>query len=155
MLRTAPHPGRLSATLASGLSIRWYPSFQICESWPRLRSEPVDPELEERGIHILVVQDDDGRLVVGDSHEYSDGDFPPGLCARTEQLILREARRMYRLPDDPVTERWHGVYPLHRDKPVFSTVIQGAVHVITAIGGKGMTTAPALARESIDRLARR
>jgi len=100
------------------------------------------------------VQDEDGRLVVGDSHEYSDGDFPPRIDARTEELILNEARRMVHLPPgvQAVAERWTGIYPLHKDRPVFSTVVDGAIHVITGIGGKGMTTGPALARESIDRL---
>jgi FAD dependent oxidoreductase TIGR03364 len=152
MMRTSPLPSRLPTTLASGLSIRWYPSFQMCESWPRLRDEPVDPELDRRGIHVLLVQDDDGRLVVGDSHEYSDGDFPPTLDARTEELILREARKLIRFGDATVSERWHGIYPLHRDQPVFSRDIERNIHVITGIGGKGMTTGPALARESIDRI---
>lgn len=155
MMRTRPHPSPLPTTLASGLSLRWYPSFQMCPAWQGLRDEPVDPELERRGIHVLLVQDDDGRLVVGDSHEYGRGDFAPGLDATTEELILREAARMTALPPNPVSERWHGIYPLHPERPVFSTTIHGAVRVVTGIGGKGMTTAPALARESIDTLAAR
>jgi FAD dependent oxidoreductase TIGR03364 len=153
MMRTRPHPTRLPTTLASGLSLRWYPSFRMCAAWERLRDEPVDPELERRGIHVLLVQDEDGRLVVGDSHEYSDGDFPPGVDAHTEHLILREARKLVRLPADAVAERWHGVYALHRDRPVFTAGVGGAVRIVTGIGGKGMTTGPALARESIDRLS--
>ena len=149
MMRTRPLPAALPTTLASGLSLRWYPSFQMCESWKGLQDESVDPEVERRGIHVLLVQDDDGRVILGDSHEYSDGDFPPGLDARTEELILREARKMISLPADAVTERWHGIYPLHRDQPVFSAVLRGRIHIVTGIGGKGMTTGPALARESI------
>jgi FAD dependent oxidoreductase TIGR03364 len=155
MLRTRPHPTSLPTTLASGLSLRWYPSFQLSPAWQRLRDEPVDPELEQRGIHVLLVQDEDGRLVVGDSHEYREGDFPPGLDATTEELILREAGKMIALESSVVSERWHGIYPLHRDHPVFSTTLNGAVRVVTGIGGKGMTTGPALARESIDALVDR
>jgi glycine/D-amino acid oxidase-like deaminating enzyme len=62
---------------------------------------------------------------------------------------------MIALPVNPVSERWHGIYPLHPEQPVFSTTIDGAVRVITGIGGKGMTTGPALARESIDTLTAR
>jgi glycine/D-amino acid oxidase-like deaminating enzyme len=54
---------------------------------------------------------------------------------------------------NPVSERWYGIYALHRDRPLFSTTINGAIRVITGIGGKGMTTGPALARESIDAIA--
>ena len=153
MMRTHALPTSLPTTLASGLSLRWYPSFQMCASWGRLRDEPVDPEVERRGIHVLLVQDEDGRVVVGDSHEYSEGDFPPGLDARTEELILREARKMIALPADAVAERWHGIYPLHRDRPVFSTVLHGRIRIVTGIGGKGMTTGPALARESLDQFS--
>ena len=129
----------------------------MCASWQALRNEPVDPELERRGIHVLLVQDEDGRVVVGDSHEYSAGDFPPGLDAETERLILREARKMISLPADAdaVAERWHGIYPLHPDKSVFTATVHGKARIVTGIGGKGMTTGPALARESIDQLPAR
>ena len=155
MMRTRPLTTHLATTLASGLSLRWYPSFQMCAAWKDLRNEAVDPEVERRGIHVLLVQDDDGRVVVGDSHEYGDGDFPPGLDARTEELILREARKMIHVPPDAIAERWHGIYPLHRDRPLFSTTLHDRIHIITGIGGKGMTTGPALARESIDAIVPR
>ena len=151
MMRTVALDLPMPTTLASGLSLRWYPSFQMCASWAMLREEAVDTEVARRGIHVLLVQDADGRLVVGDSHEYSGGDFGPGLDARTEEVILAEARKMVAVP--AVAERWHGIYPLHRDLPVFETTVGGCVHVVTGIGGKGMTTGPALARESIGRLS--
>ena len=40
MMRTAPQAElRFTTTLASGLSIRWYPSFQMCSSWRKLSEE--------------------------------------------------------------------------------------------------------------------
>lgn len=151
MLRTARQSFRMTTTLASGLSIRWYPSFRMCESWKKLDAEPLDAELTRRGIHVLLVQDADGRVVVGDSHEYGDGHFPATLDARTEELILREAAKMVNLSGG-VAERWHGIYALHPDRPVFAETLNGNVHIVTGIGGKGMTTGPAFARESMDRL---
>lgn len=151
MLRTKPQgDNKLGPTIASGLSIRWYSSFQTCPSWPALKDDPHDPELERRGIHILIVQDADGRLVVGDSHEYTTGDFPPAADARTEELILREAARMTRFQNWQVDERWLGIYSAHPTEPLFSQTIGKRVHIVTGIGGKGMTTGPAVARESID-----
>ena len=59
---------------------------------------------------------------------------------------------MIRLPEDPVAERWHGIYPLHKERAVFSANVGERIHIVTGIGGKGMTTGPALAREGIEAL---
>jgi glycine/D-amino acid oxidase-like deaminating enzyme len=49
-----------------------------------------------------------------------------------------------------VEERWQGIYPSHPNEPIFRQNVGERVHIITGIGGKGMTTGPAVARESID-----
>jgi FAD dependent oxidoreductase TIGR03364 len=153
MLRLAPAaPVPLPTSLASGLTLRRYLSFRACSSWAGLADEPADPELERRGIHVLLVRDPDGRLELGDSHEYSAGDLGATLDTRTEELILAEAGRLLRLPPCRVAERWHGVYALHPEREVFEQTIDGRIHLVTGIGGKGMTTGPALARESVERL---
>jgi len=153
MLRTAPQPGlTLPASLASGLTLRRYASFRICSNWNHLETEAVDPELTRRGIHLLLVQDREGRLIVGDSHEYSEGDFAPGLDAATEDWILTEARRLFTVPHWNITERWHGVYSLQPGSELFLKTLSEGIHLVTGIGGKGMTTGPAVARESIERI---
>ena len=73
--------------------------------------------------------------------------------ATSKPARLFEATKMIALAPNPVSERWHGIYPLHPEQPVFTTTIHDAVRIITGIGGKGMTTGPALARESIDAIA--
>jgi FAD dependent oxidoreductase TIGR03364 len=153
MVRTVPEPpARMPTTLASGLTLRRYPAFQMCPSWNRLKEELPAPGILERGIHILMVQDPDGSFVVGDSHEYSTGDFKDTLDAHTEQLILAEARKLARLKSWEITERWHGIYGLPRDSELYRENIDGVVHLVTGIRGKGMTTSPAVARETIDGL---
>jgi FAD dependent oxidoreductase TIGR03364 len=153
MLRTVPEGDRcLPATLASGLTLRRYPSFRLCPGWADLEAEAVDPELTNRGIHILMVQDPDGSVVVGDSHQYSAGDLDDVLDVRTEELILREAGRLAVLRSWRIAERWHGVYSLPREGELFRGSIDGVVHLVTGIGGKGMTTGPAVAHETIDAL---
>jgi FAD dependent oxidoreductase TIGR03364 len=154
MLRTGAQPAaRLPLTLASGLTLRRYAAFRICSTWSRLEAERVDPELVRRGIHILMVQDADGSIVVGDSHEYSAGDLDDLLDAATEELILREARRLARLPHWEIAQRWYGVYPLLKDAELFRARIGSTIHLVTGIGGKGMTTGPAVARETVEALA--
>lgn len=153
MVSTVPQGDwQLPTNLGSGLSIRRYPSFQNCPSWPLLANEPIDPQLEERGIHLLLVQDFQGRLIVGDSHLYSEGDFDETLDARTEELILEYAQHMIAVSDWTVERRWQGVYLMHPEQDLFTRTIDDRIHLITGIGGKGMTAAPALAREAIDRI---
>ena len=154
MMRTVPQSNcRLAANLASGLSIRRYRSFEACPSWNKLAAQPVEPGYDERGIHLLLVQDFAGRLVVGDSHLYGDGNFDEMLDAATESLILRYAARMLEGVDWTIDRRWHGVYSLLDDRELFAETIDDRIHLITGIGGKGMTTGPAVARESIERMA--
>jgi FAD dependent oxidoreductase TIGR03364 len=153
MMRTEAQPGvRLPTCISSGLTLRRYASFRLCPSWARLNAEPMDPDLRERGIHVLLAQDADGRVVVGDSHRYGAGDPDDTLDARTEELILAEAGRLVRLPHWRVAERWHGVYSLHPEREMYAETLHGRIHLLTGLFGKGMTVGPALAREAIDRL---
>jgi FAD dependent oxidoreductase TIGR03364 len=153
MLRTLPQPGvRLPMTAASGLTLRRYPAFAICPSWARLKEEAVAPGVLEAGIHILMVQDPDGSFVIGDSHEYSAGDLNEVLDTRLEALILSEARKLIQLPSWEIAERWHGVYGMPKDAELYRENIDNVIHIVTGIRGKGMTTGPAVARETIEAL---
>ena len=155
MLRTIAQPQlRLPATVASGLTLRRYPAFADCPSYARLGHEPAAPGVLEAGIHILMVQDPDGSFVVGDSHEYGTGDLSEILDARLEALILSEARKLIALPSWEVAERWHGVYAMPSKGELYRATIDEVIHIVTGIRGKGMTTGPAVARETIDALAR-
>jgi FAD dependent oxidoreductase TIGR03364 len=154
MLRTVKQPQvRLPTTLASGLTLRRYPAFAICPSWSRLSQEAVAPGVLEAGIHLLTVQDPDGSFVIGDSHEYGSGDLNEVLDTRLETLILSEARKLIQLPSWEIAERWHGIYSMPRNAEVYRATIDGVIHIVTGIRGKGMTTGPAVARETIDGMA--
>jgi FAD dependent oxidoreductase TIGR03364 len=154
MLRTVAQPEvRLPTTVASGLTLRRYPAFAGCPSYARLRDEPVTPGVLEAGIHVLTVQDPDGGFVIGDSHEVGTGDLTEILDARVESLILSEARKLLALPSWEIAQRWHGVYGMPRDGELYRATIDSVIHIVTGIRGKGMTTGPAVARETIDALA--
>jgi FAD dependent oxidoreductase TIGR03364 len=154
MLRTVPQPhSRLPTTVASGLTLRRYPAFATCPSWARLAQEPVAPGVLEAGIHILMVQDADGSFVVGDSHEYARGDLNEIFDTHLETLILSEARKLIDLPSWEIAQRWHGIYSMPRDAELYRGTLDGVIHLVTGIRGKGMTTGPAVARETIDALA--
>jgi FAD dependent oxidoreductase TIGR03364 len=154
MLRiAAQHEPRLPVTLASGLTLRRYPAFATCPSFGRLVNDPVAPGVLEAGIHILMVQDPDGSFVIGDSHEYTSGDFNDMLDARVDSLILSEAQKLVELNNWDVAERWHGIYGMPKDSELYRATIDKVIHIVTGIRGKGMTTGPAVARDTIDSLA--
>ncbi len=154
MMRTVAQPQlRLLTNLASGLTLRRYPAFAQCPSWNKLADEPVAAGVLENGIHILMVQDPDGSFVVGDSHTYSSGDHSEILDSHIESLILTEAEKLVALDDWSIAERWHGIYGMPKGAELYRETIDDVIHIVTGIRGKGMTTGPAVARETIAALA--
>jgi FAD dependent oxidoreductase TIGR03364 len=151
MMKTVPQPDgwKLGPHVASGLTLRHYSSFAVCESLAALRRRIAaeTPDLEEYGIHVMAAQDDTGAVILGDSHEY-DAAIEPFDKAAIDDLILRELRRVIRLPDWTIAERWHGIYARHSSEPIFAIEPLPRVHVATATGGAGMTMAFGLAERS-------
>lgn len=152
MMRTAPQPGgwQLGPSLAAGLTLRFYPSFQVCATLPALarRIAEETPEYDRWGIHALVSQTADGALTLGDSHEY-------GLSVdifnkeEVDEIILRYTRQFLRAPDLTVAERWYGVYARHPEKPLVVMHPDDGVRVVASPGGSGMTLSFGVAEQSI------
>jgi FAD dependent oxidoreductase TIGR03364 len=151
MMRTAPQPGgwQLGPSLASGLTLRFYRAFSICPTLPKLRARIASekPEYDRWAIHLLAAQTADGAITLGDSHEY-------GLEVDTfnkpllDDLILREATTVLRLPSWAIAERWHAVYSLHPERPFFEAEPAAGVRIVTAPGGSGMTLSFGLAERT-------
>ena len=76
----------------------------------------------------MVSQDDEGELILGDSHEY-DYAIEPFDKAANDDMILRELRRVIRLADWEIAERWHGFYAKHPTRPTFDAEPMPGVHV--------------------------
>jgi glycine/D-amino acid oxidase-like deaminating enzyme len=156
-MRTAPQPpGTLTHSVMSGLSIRRYPAFRSCPSYPLLLQEPIDGALADYGIHLLFKQAADGSVIIGDSHEYRPLAEASVLEETTNCLIneaiLRYARGMLELPSWELQELWNGYYTVSPRGEVYQQSIEGKIHIITGIGGKGMTTGPGFARAHVETL---
>jgi D-hydroxyproline dehydrogenase subunit beta len=155
MMRTGPQPNawQLGPSLAAGLTLRFYPAFQVCTTLAALKRRIAEetPEYDRWGVHALVSQTADGALTLGDSHEY-------GLAVdifnkeEIDQIILRYTRQFLRAPELTVAERWHGVYAKHPEKPMVVLQPEDGVRIVASAGGSGMTLSFGIAEQSIREL---
>lgn len=152
MLRTPDQPAGwlLGPALAAGLTLRFYPAFNVCSTLPALRHRIAEetPEYDRWHIHGLVSQTAQGELTLGDSHEY-------GPCVdvfnkeEIDRLMLRYISTFLCAPDLSVAQRWHGVYAKHPEKPYVSLSPAEGVRIVTAPGGSGMTLSFGLAERTV------
>jgi FAD dependent oxidoreductase TIGR03364 len=152
MLRTVTQPGgwRLGPALAAGLTLRFYPAFQVCNSLSALKERIAKetPEYDRWGIHGLVSQTAAGELTLGDSHEYG-REVDIFNKEEVDCLILRYISSFLRAPDIAIAQRWHGVYAKHPQEPYLSLNPETGVHVVTSPGGSGMTLSFGIGEETL------
>jgi FAD dependent oxidoreductase TIGR03364 len=152
MLRTVPQPAgwRLGPALAAGLTLRFYPAFQVCQSLAALKKRIAEetPEFDRWGVHGLVSQTAAGELTLGDSHEYG-RDVDIFNKEEVDDLILRYVASFLQAPDMTIAQRWHGVYAKHPQEPYLSLSPESGVHIITSPGGSGMTLSFGIGEETL------
>ncbi len=157
MFATSPLPQvHLPGNILTGLTIRRYESFECCSSYKQLDPTLVNPRLKENGIHILFKQRVDGSIIIGDSHEYATFDKADQLGFyvnnKINELMLNEAKRIIELPNWEIAQYWVGYYAQCKENPIFRKKVGDKIHIITGIGGKGMTTSLGYAQESISEI---
>jgi FAD dependent oxidoreductase TIGR03364 len=157
MMRTSPQPNRweLGPALAAGLTLRFYPAFEICTETLPAYKERVAREMGEYdrfAIHTLVSQTADGALTLGDSHEYG-LDVDVFNKSEIDDLVLKNVRTFLIAPDISIAQRWYGVYAKHREKPWIAIDAAPGVRIVTAVGGSGMTLSFGLAEQIVREMA--
>jgi FAD dependent oxidoreductase TIGR03364 len=154
MMRLAPESNgfRLGPALATGLSLVHYSGFaqvpEVAQVRSRLQSER--PDLLELGIHLLVMQNGRGEIVVGDSHAYAHTHEPFDEHSINEK-ILEYMREVLQLPPLRVRQTWHGVYAkLTNGGTELVCEPSPGVTIVNGVGGLGMTLSFGLAEELMD-----
>lgn len=156
MLRSEPVP-LISANILSGLSIRRYPVFKKAQSLQNLLKAVKGDIYQRYGIHLLVKQADDGALIIGDSHEnYSLGSaIDYESSAEINDIILSYLKEMFTFDNLNISHTWNGYYMVNPGKEIYNEEVIERVHVITGIGGKGISTGPGFSKYNIQQILKR
>jgi FAD dependent oxidoreductase TIGR03364 len=143
----------VNEAIASGISMLHYSSFGIAPSISKLKLfyETHYPELKKYGIHILAVENNNRELIVGDSHEYDEFDFDPGIKTEINDIILDWANKYLNIASFKVKETWTGQYLKNMGGDIYCRLAPANnLRIINAVGGQGMTISFGLAEETFN-----
>lgn len=151
MMRFQAQPAdwRIGPALCGGLSLVHYKSFTAAPSLALLkqRLEQTMADYLHWGIHVMVSQNGNGELTVGDSHEYGPT-HDPFDKAFINTMIVQYLKTFAQFKDWTISETWNGIYPKMTDgaSDLFFSPEPG-VYVVNGMGGAGMTLSFGLAEE--------
>ncbi len=152
MMRTGKQPNdwKLGASLCSGLTMRHYEAFAHCGSLAALDAyfEREMPEFGRWGIHVMLSQNAQGHLVIGDSHEYG-LEQTPFNQEDVNQLILKYLKSFADFPDWEIAETWHGIYPTIPGKTKLVQEAANRVWIVNGLSGAGLTLSFGIAEDLI------
>ena len=143
---------KIGASVCGGLSLLHYKSFTASSALTKLRLkiEEEIPEYLKYGIHVMVSQNNEGELTVGDSHEYA-LDFEPFDKTEINEMILAYLKKFMHIDQWKMTQSWNGIYPIMTNgaAELFLNPEPG-VYILNGIGGHGMTMSFGFAEEMIE-----
>jgi FAD dependent oxidoreductase TIGR03364 len=152
MLRLVDPGFRLASPVMSDLGLIRYAGYAALPEAAGLRErlEAEQPDHIAHGVHLIVVQGQDGELVVGDSHHYA-ATPDPFASEAVDRLILEEFTAVFGCPPPAVTARWTGTYAYGPSPVLIETPLPG-VRLVMVTTGAGASTAFALGEEVINDL---
>ncbi|CAN5342449.1 TIGR03364 family FAD-dependent oxidoreductase [soil metagenome] len=149
MLRVRPPMNfRLPGSVMSDLSlVRYHGYSKLPEAKALLeRLQAEEGEALRNGVHLIVVQSEDGTLVVGDSHHYH-ATPDPFASDGVDELILRHLHETVALDQAEVTERWVGIYPSSPNSAHVVDAPDAATRIVIVTSGTGASTGFGLAED--------
>lgn len=69
-----------------------------------------------------------------------------------DNFMIEEAKKIMDLPTYEIQSRWFGMYSQCKTKDIFEHTVDENIHIITGIGGKGMTGSAGFAKHNIDKI---
>lgn len=154
MMRIVAQPDewRIGPSLCGGLSLIHYKAFEAAASLQQLKEhyKQTMPDYLKWGIHVMVSQNAEGELTIGDSHEYALV-FDPFDKQFINQLIIDYLKKFAVFKDWNLMQSWHGIYPKKTDgKTDFIYSPEQGVTIVNGLGGAGMTLSFGLAEEVLN-----
>ncbi|RKR84580.1 FAD dependent oxidoreductase TIGR03364 [Mucilaginibacter gracilis] len=146
-----PDGWRMGPSLCGGLSMIHYTGFQSAPSLKKLkeRYQQQYAEYLKWGIHVMVSQNHNGELTIGDSHEYG-LTHEPFNKDFINRMILDYLDTFTAFKNQHIIQNWNGVYPkMTNGQTEFVFSPESGVTIINALGGAGMTLSFGLAEEII------
>jgi FAD dependent oxidoreductase TIGR03364 len=148
---------RIPGNILTGLTVRRYESFAECPAYHKIKAdEDKDSFWKKWGIHLLFKQEADGSIILGDSHEYADwsmGETPDEfLREEVTRYFLDAGATILQLDHWQIESQWIGLYSQCKNQDIFQQTIDGKVHIVTGIGGKGMTGSAGFAFDHLSKL---
>ena len=153
MMRFAAQPDgwSIGPSLCGGLSLIHYKSFEAASSLSLLRNhyDETMPDYIKWGIHVMISQNGESELTIGDSHEYGlvhdpfDKQF-------INQLIIDYLKQFAQFKNWNLLQSWNGIYPKKTDgKTDFLYQPEEGVTIVNGLGGAGMTLSFGFAEEVV------
>lgn len=154
MMRVVPErPVALGSAVMSDHGLARYHGYADLPAAGALKArlDREQPAKRQHGVHLIVVQSEDGSLVVGDTHEYGET-LDPFISDELNALVLDELDSVLDLGARRVSESWIGTYASAGDRWRFTDAPDDATRVVVVTAGCGASTAFGIGEETIDTL---
>jgi FAD dependent oxidoreductase TIGR03364 len=152
MMRSEALPAaqKTGPAICGGLTLSHYASFKDCPSLQQLRQriEEQYPEYVQWGIHVMLAQNGQHELVIGDSHEYGPVHDPFDKQV-VNQLILDYLAGFTDIPGLKIAQTWNGTYLKMTQGTELVISPEENVTIVNGLGGAGMSLSFGLLEEVV------